>query len=311
MLEEYLVTPDIFTPEAYEEQGSCEVSLRWFKDAVLEDGLVRDLCDGGWGRFCSALGSNGHRSTKEILKKLRSANRLCKVPAELPHAPNTPSEWLAECTASYEAKRATGIITAHATPGRSRASHMATIEKVTGANWWQARSCSKNLKRSTDDYLSALRPVLLHANSLMFIDPNLDPSSPNYRHFADLLRPILSRESMPLIEIHRSFALGDGPARTFPSARDWEERFRPLSDNLATMGLECTVLFWSDFHDRFLVSNLIGLSVSAGFDTTTDPNSEACWSRLGRAHRDDWQRRFDPSVRCELFKFQFKIGADT
>lgn len=308
MLEEYVVTPDVFTPAAYEEEGSCGASLRWFKDAVLEDGLVRDLRSGDWSRFCAALGTAGHGSTKEILKKLSAGNRLRKFDAQLAYEPTTSPEWLAEGVASHAVEPATGIVTAHATAGPTSAKHMATIEKVTGANWWRARSCSRDLKRSTADYLSALMPMLLHANSLMFIDPNLDPAKSNYQDFANLLRPIQRRPIKPIIEVHRSIALGDGPSREFLKAAEWQQRFRPLHDDLAAMGLKATVLFWTDFHDRFLVSDLIGLSVSSGFDTTTDPHSEACWSRLGRDQRDARQRRFDPAVRSDLFRFKFEIG---
>lgn len=308
MLEEYVVTPDVFIPAAYKEQGACGVSLRWFKDAVLEDGLLRDLRGGDWSRFCAALGSAGHSSTKEILTKLIAGKRLRKFDAQLDYGPTTSSEWLAEGIATQAVEPVTGIITAHATPASTEVKNIASIEKVTGANWWRARSCSKDLKRSTADYLSALTPVLLHANSLMFIDPNLDPGKLNYKNFADLLRPIQSREIKPIIEIHRSIALGDGISREFLKAEDWQLRFRPLNDDLAAMGLKATVLFWNDFHDRFLVSDLIGLSVSSGFDTTSDPNSEACWSRLGRTQRDARQRRFDPAVRGDLFKFKFEIG---
>lgn len=308
MLEEYVVTPDVFTPEAYKEQGACEVSLRWFKDAVLEDGLVRDLRGGNWSTFCAALGASGHRSTKEILRKLIAGNRLRKFDAQLAYDPTTSSEWLDEGIATQAIEPVTGIIAAHVTAMSTKVDNMASIEKVMGANWWQARSCSKDLKRSVSDYLSALKPVLLHANSLMFIDPNLDPDKLNYKNFANLLRPIQSREIKPIIEIHRSIALGDGVSREFLKAEDWQQRFRPLNDNLAAMGLKATVLFWNDFHDRFLVSDLIGLSLSSGFDTTSDPNSEACWSRLGRHQREARQRRFDPAVRSDLFKFKFEIG---
>ncbi|MHA0320305.1 hypothetical protein ACXY7D_18620 [Sphingomonas melonis] len=312
MLEEYVITPDVFMSEAYLEPHTCGTNLRWLKDAILEDGLVRDLRDGGWSRFCTDPSTPGrHQSTNEIIKKLRAGNRLRKSEPRLDHDPNSTQEWLAEGLESYAAEPATGIVTAHATAGPSSAKHMASIEKLTGANWWRARSCSRDLTRTTGDYLSALRPILQQANSLMFIDPNLDPTAPNYHGFADLLQPLLHREVKPLIEIHRSTALGDGPARKFPDRAEWRQRFVPLHEQLSAIELKATILFWVDFHDRFLVSDLIGLSISAGFDTTADPTSEACWSRLGRDQRDARQRRFDPAVREDVFRFQFDIGAGT
>lgn len=39
----------------------------------------------------------------------------------------------------------------------------------------------------TADYLRVLQLTLFHANSLMFIDPHLDPSKPSYHDFVQLL----------------------------------------------------------------------------------------------------------------------------
>lgn len=310
MLEEYIVTPDVFLSDSYQEPGACGVSLRWFKDAILEDGLIRDLRDGGWSRFCAALGEGRHISTKEILSKLHSGKRLRPFPPQLDDEPATTSDWLKEGLRSHLVHPVAGIVTAHSTARPAQDAPMATIERVTGAAWWRARSPSRDLARSTADYLTALDPILRHSNSLMFVDPNLDPSRPNYGRFADLLLPLRDRSTHPLIEIHRSEALGDGPGRTFPGEDGWRRRFEPLHVELAAAGLKATVSFWVDFHDRFLVSDLIGVSVSAGFDTTTNPNELATWTRLGREGRDEKQRRFDTSVRTREFRYGFAIGRD-
>jgi hypothetical protein len=60
------------------------------------------------------------------------------------------------------------------------AGEVASIEKLTGTPWWQSRSSSVTVDRKTPEYLRVLNRVLLQANSMMFIDPNLDPSSYNY-----------------------------------------------------------------------------------------------------------------------------------
>ena len=58
---------------------------------------------------------------------------------------------------------------------------VACIEKLTGSLWWQRRSPSVTVDRKIARYLQVLDRVLRHSNSLMFIDPNLDPSAYNYR----------------------------------------------------------------------------------------------------------------------------------
>ena len=101
---------------------------------------------------------------------------------------------------------------------------VACIEKLTGTNWWQKRSPSLTVDRKTSKYLVALERVLKQANSLMFIDPNLDPTSRSYREFDRLLVPLVGRAIKPRIEIHRSFCKGDGQAADIPVGGSLEDR---------------------------------------------------------------------------------------
>ena len=48
----------------------------------------------------------------------------------------------------------------------------------------------------------------------------------------------------------------------------FERRFRDgLSGRLRAAGLQAEVFVWDDFHDRYLISNLVGISLPNGFDT--------------------------------------------
>jgi hypothetical protein len=55
------------------------------------------------------------------------------------------------------------------------------------------------------------------------------------------------------------------------------------------------VFLWDDFHYRHLISDLSGIQMSNGFNTTRARNAVTTWSRMGRAQRDDVQREFDPA----------------
>jgi hypothetical protein len=67
-----------------------------------------------------------------------------------------------------------------------------------------------------------------------------------------------------------------------------------LTGPLTLANLSVQVFVWDDFHDRYLISNIVGISVPNGFDTTTAHNAKTTWTRLGRVDRDDVQREFDP-----------------
>lgn len=137
--------------------------------------------------------------------------------------------------------------------------------------------------------------------------PNLDPSAINYREFHLLLGPVAQRSGKPRIEIHRSFCRGDGQGRTFPKEVEWRASFGQLHDMLQNLNLVAEVFCWEDFHERYLIADVVGISVPAGFDVTAQPNSLSTWGRLGREDKDKIQRLFDPAARSAALKWRFSI----
>ena len=98
-----------------------------------------------------------------------------------------------------------------------------------------------------------------------------------------------------------------GPSRDFRPVEEWEDVFRRnLGPRLSAAGLSVEVFIWNDFHDRYLISNLAGLSLPSGFDTTS-AKDKTTWSRLGRSDRDDIQREFDPASNRHGLKHRFTI----
>jgi hypothetical protein len=185
---------------------------------------------------------------------------------------------------------------------------VAPIHKLPATSWWAGRSPSIRPHRTLADYKAALTLVLKHANSIMFIDPHLDPGRRQYRDFCSLLEEAGNRTPTPLIEIHRVCYQGSGINRTILSLQDIENTFkRTLSGALNKVGLNVEVFIWDDFHDRHLISNLVGVGLQNGFDTTTNPNTLTTWNRLGRSDRDDIQRDFDPASNRHFLKHRFTI----
>ncbi len=309
MLEEYALVPDIFQTEAYTAEVLADAYLPFLKEPLFQEALVRDLCDGGWSLHCLGKAETMHRLGKEILRKLQTGNRLCVAARCTPAQPEQAADWCSEALSSHAVKPLSGIVTTHHTKLSYPQNEVASIEKLAGTAWWQSRSPSKTLGRKTADYLAVLDRVLRQANSLMFIDPNLDPSQRNYREFVQLLHAMAGRTPRPRIELHRSFCKGDGPARTFPSQAEWQVSFHQLGQQLSAVGLSAEVFFWEDFHERYLITDIVGVSVPAGFDITVGQSDWSTWGRLGRADRDKIQLLFDPAARTASLKARFRIGA--
>ena len=78
---------------------------------------------------------------------------------------------------------------------------------------------------------------------------------------------------------------------------------------LLQSSLEVKVFAWDDFHDRYLISDLVGIQMSNGFDTSTGP-LKTIWSRIGRTDREDVERDFDANIQGKRYpkcQFNFKI----
>jgi len=309
MLDEYALVPDIFDPSAYSNAAYADMCLAHLKEPLLQEALVRDLCDGGWSQYCLEHTEKLHKLTKEMLRKLQTANRLCRCPACGSTTPGQASDWCLEALLGNTKQPLSGVIAAHATKQKfSEQPEVASIEKLTGTNWWQNRTPSHIVSRKTNAYLGLLDRILRHANSLMFIDPNLDPTQRNYREFHALLLPLASRNPRPRIELHRSFCQGDGRNRTFPTEPEWRLTFSGLDAELKRISISAEVFLWQDFHDRYLITDIVGVTVAAGFDVTGQPDDLTTWARLGRLDRDNIQRQYDLATRSSACKIHFRIG---
>ena len=310
MLDEYALVPDIFDPAAYTNGVLADFCLQFLKEPLRNEAIVRDLHDGAWSQYCRDNAGHLHRLTKEILRNLAKSNRLRRFPAQTGTTPATAQEWCAESLRGHAVSALTGIVSAHTCKQCfAHQSEVTCIEKLTGTNWWQSRSTSVTVDRKTKVYLEVLERVLQQANSLMFIDPNLDPSCPNYREFSQLLLPLSQRQPRPRVEIHRSLCRGDGRARTLPLETEWKASFGVLGNVLRSKGLAAEVFLWEDFHDRFLITDIVGVSVPGGFDVTRKENDWSTWCRLGRRDRDNIQRLFDAGANPKQLKWRFDIGA--
>ena len=306
LLADYAITPDAFDLTSYSSEEIGRLHLREIGKVMRTEGMVRDLRAGEWRRLFASDGRPWHRTGKELVKKLAAQGRLIGFQPARHAVPADDVAWCAEALATHIVTPLTGgIIATEPVKDLYRSEALvARIDRLNSAPWWQNRSTSVRLARSLTAYRQHLEPILRCANSLQFIDPHLDPIRPQYSEFADLLNGI----GAPVVEIHRVCYYGAGSSREILDLDDWEEHFRTgLDASLRTADLQAEVFIWDDFHDRYLISNLIGISLPNGFDTTNNPDDVTTWTRLGRDTSDDIQREFDPASRRHTLRGHFSI----
>lgn len=310
LLAEYALTPDVFDVASYSSAEVCGLHLRTLKEVLLHEGLVRDLRDGEWGRLFIGSDRSWHQHGKELLKKLVSQKRLVGFPPTGSVQPLTDAEWCDEAVASHRPPHELeGVIVSDALETQHRTHPIvASVGRLSSASWWAGRSPSLRLRRRLAEYSAALELVMRHANSIMLIDPYFDPSKAQFRDAVTLLACAGSRVPRPLVEIHRVAWCGTSQDKR-PQLATIEAALRPaLTAAAETSGLSFDVFLWDDFHDRYLISDLIGISVPHGFDTTTDPAAVTTWTRLGRGDRDAVQREFDPAANSHTLRYRFVVG---
>ena len=311
LLADYAITPDVFDVTSYSNDDACGARLETIREAMLTEGLVRDLRDGMWRSLFKSSNRTWHRRGTRLIKKLATQGRLIQHGPVLSDSPCDDQSWCAEALATHASRPLSGgvIVTEAVKAGYANEPLVSQIDRLSSAPWWAARSPSVSLQRTLADYQKHLDLVLRCSNSIMFIDPHLDPVRKGYGQFGALLALSGGQKSVPKIEIHRvckwSRSKSKRP-RPFPISY-FENRFRnALVGPLRTAGLQAEVFVWDRFHDRFLISNLIGISLPNGFDTGGHYPSTR-WTRLGRPDRDDIQREFDPSSNRRKLYGRFSI----
>jgi hypothetical protein len=308
LIAEYALTPCLFDETAYSSAEVCGIHLQGLKEVLLNEGLVRNLHGGDWLKTFDDASRPWHHRGKELLKKLRTNQRIVVADPAAASTPQTDADWCNEALESHSVRPVAGVIATDLTalPHVGNAI-VSSVGKLRSAPWWNSRSSSQRLGRTLLDYESALAPVLRHANSLMFIDPYLNPSDRHqYGALMSLIEGLRTRSTKPLVELHR-VAWYDSGSDKRPQVDKVVRALTPAITVAAeAAGVTVEVFLWDDFHDRFLITDLIGISLPYGFGTTAAPNAETIWTRLGRTERDSVQRDFDPARRVPCHRFTVK-----
>lgn len=306
---EYAITHDVFDSASYLHVEVGTARFENLKDVLLQEAVLRNLRAGEWLSCFNNNNRAWHHRGMELLKKMAKQNRLRFAENVLQVTPANDIDWCREALASHEHSPLTGVIsTAQVADTVGANPILGRIDRLGCSPFWTERGPSVRLARCHADYEKHLHLIMNCANSLMLIDPHLDPSQSRYRDVLPLLLLAQGRKPIPLIEIHRVIYVGSGQSRHFVDVSEWENRFRhEWGAGLAAAGLSVGVFIWDDYHDRYLISDLIGIKLSNGYDVSNNPRDITTWSRISRNDRDDIQREFDPACNRHILKHRFVV----
>ena len=319
MLHEFAFSPDIFFPTAFgvktdqgafipgEAHGHLALASLW--KGIERFGVIRDLSNGKWGNALDERKEDLHVRSRELLKKLRVNGRVVPAAAQNQGSPTAEGEWLAEALASHIGDpKITQFFGTDEFCASLRASEHEDlprgISKIPFCAPFSGGGYSIKVDRNVVAYINVLKPLIKYSRSLMFIDPYLDLEAANYQDFLILLKEIATINPGVDIELHRQIKTVNGGQ--LRSAGSWKKSFdQVLNADPVLKSLNIKVFIWDEFHDRYLVTNLMGISVPYGFDTTKK-NEATRWSMLSPHDANDVRDEFtdgDPQFRRKLQKF--------
>lgn len=297
MLKEIAVTPEVWLDGTFSTSEHQDLVLTALWKGVEQGAIIRNLSDGNWHKTLAARLATWHPRAKEVLRKLRP--RIIDVQRCRSTVPVLEIEWLDEAFESHKAvPQLSNIFLTDTLASCVKSTDYGSIAKATSklpfCEPFSGGACSNRLRRDTQAYIDALHSVLKYSNIICFIDPYVAPGLINYAKFPDLLNAVVEINPNAQIEIHR--VILDQSANKIVQPNDWFSRFSAwIRADKRLSRLKVSVTIWDDFHDRYLASNLIGVSVPHGFDTSNKSNDFTRWTLLSRVDRDDLFQEFSPS----------------
>ena len=165
LLADYAITPDVFDETSYSTADECAARIETIREAMLTEGVVRDLRDGAWSRlFLTEHGRrrkptalidakddapvrSWHRRGVEIVRKLHTQRRLVSWRAASLQSPADDGDWCAEALATHEDQPLSGgvIVTKSVKDRYAAEAVVARIDKLSSVSWWAERSPSTML----------------------------------------------------------------------------------------------------------------------------------------------------------------------
>ncbi len=306
LLLDLAITPEVFGPAGYSAPERGDDCLFQLEPILMQEAIVRDLAGGRWQACLKASEANLSVAGLKLFRAMTNRIRPCEA-VTFPN-PQTPDEWCWEAEALHQKEPGDGILVGHETALRNGGDGVVCAsERVHQADWWQARACSITMRRQPGDYIRHLERLLRFAKSAVFIDPHLDPTVQRYSEFHKVLEIARRRLTTLHVEVHRSCYRGSGGDRHEISELEATQMFEPLAQKLSSpeVKLRLDVFVWDRFHDRFLITDLLGISVPNGFDVSENADEVTRWTRLSREDRDGVLKEFAPNNPLHRLRFQF------
>lgn len=303
------ITPDVFEPLCYETTGEHTAAIDKIFDGLEATGLVANLAAGKWKSHLTSSLIKLSPIALKLIKFLIERDRLVEHPTLSKKPIINDSDWFTEAMLLVEHKDIDGVITTQA-ESASNKTHPLKLGGIDFSyDWWKKPlELQTSVDRNIEEYISILKPLLLHSNKITFYDKILNPSKPSYRNFGKILTICKDNKRKPIIELHRTIPRPNANDKEFFfKEEEWRNQFSPISKVAALYGLNIYVNIWNGrslslgTHPRFIITKLGSFSFEQGFDEGKGRNRITF---MNREESDLWQGNFRSTTNKPVFSFK-------
>jgi hypothetical protein len=237
--------------------------------------------------------------------------RLINPPSVSVEEPNSDQAWIEEARFIYDKIKNEGIIV----PDDLELNSQYPYKKICNNNPVQSVTItpeSMTLKKSSSSYSRFIMEAVEHSGYLKIVDPfiHFDGNKSSYNYLLRLFNNEKYIAKPLTVELHRHDRFSEpGYPRTKRIRQNdlrffCKEKFGSIS-GLKNKNIKFKLFVWeksvfmpnkkasSDtFHDRFLLSRHIGISVPYGFATDMHQEGNTTWSRLSSDDKAIWEDQF-------------------
>lgn len=322
MLYEFAMTPDLFDASVLNTDSRSGIVLVQLLRGIAENGLLANLHKDRWVRHVvderiATLSPELRAKILKCISMLHDRHRLVRHPKCLTSDPLTDPEWLDLAFESHDRIPFHAIILSKILKEECNRECDALVEflnSLDSAQWIDSRKRTLSVTKSKTGYQTALAPILRHAKSLVLIDPYLNSQESRYFDTITICSNALGQRGhtrlQGRIDIHAK-ACEQKPSHLTINDQfsTWAKRLLPL---ISADGHRFRVFLWESmpnsekFHDRYILTDQCGITVSGGLDCRSDshPNSTD-WSLMDDDVRLRRWDQYDPAAN-PIFKIVAK-----
>jgi hypothetical protein len=294
ILQEIGIIPAVFDPTNYDSLRHQQAAFCALLPRLMETSFLRIPHAGEWKATVSSTTGSSEILSK-VVETLFKENRVFADNIDCKQI----KDWLERYQLSHKRCRLSGVILDDLSERLTDNPPTSQISEIGFAKWWTEQPDIVLRGRDEHAMVDAFGELLRRASRFDFIDPHLDPSDRRYLRFCRLVRELNHNPNKPRIVFHTSL-------KVIFRAETAESAFSQISNAMIPAGKTADVYIWDyedlpdKFHDRFLLTDLIGIQLGRGFESSprVDNNAfiipRATAQRVSEVFRNDVNSRFEP-----------------